>query len=599
MAVKTRLILDGVDKTKQAFQSASRNVTALEKSVATAQRAFGLLLGAGAIGGAVSSVAKASLAMDRFERSLRVATGSAKGATKELDFVIATSKELGLNLEQTAGAYSKLAAASKGTALQGKETREIFLAISEASTVLGLTADQTGGALTAIEQIISKGKVSAEELRGQLGERLPGAFQIAARSINKTTAELDDMLKKGELTAEDLLPELARELRETFGPEVVTAADSAQAAFERLNTSLFELKVSIADSGLIDAIASLSDKLSATIAPTLEQEIEAVRNKIEQMKQSFREAGGVGDLGDALTGLRQELFDLLKIQSQALNQIDRLNPTKAILSIAATDKALTDFFDKQDRNLERLRLKFVGEFETAEQEVARRLEEFSIVEHLFPEDEQQRIRAAISETLLEGIEEVEEAISEDLPSKAEEGFSQVTEFGRQAARNIQDELANFLFDPFDEGLEGMLKGFLDITRRMLAEITSHQILSSIFGEGFEKKGLGDIFGGIFSGGDGVPGTTPPTVPAFANGGSFTVGGSGGVDSQFVPFLATPGERVTVTKPGQSGGGTVNHFSIDARGRDSDDFIGLVPLIIDQAVKQAEQKRRDAKFKGRD
>ncbi|MFL7901579.1 hypothetical protein ACJ41P_10630 [Azospirillum argentinense] len=40
------------------------------------------------------------------------------------------------------------------------------------------------------------------------------------------------------------------------------------------------------------------------------------------------------------------------------------------------------------------------------------------------------------------------------------------------------------------------------------------------------------------------------LPGFKTGGSFEVGGWGGVDSTLVRFMATPGERVTVTRPGQ-------------------------------------------------
>ena len=78
---------------------------------------------------------------------------------------------------------------------------------------MGLSADDTRGALRALEQIVSKGTVSAEELRGQLGERLPGAFQIASRAMGVTTQELGEMLQRGEVLVEDLLPKLAKELR--------------------------------------------------------------------------------------------------------------------------------------------------------------------------------------------------------------------------------------------------------------------------------------------------------------------------------------------------------------------------------------------------
>ncbi|MFN5614400.1 MAG: hypothetical protein ACK45V_01710, partial [Brevundimonas sp.] len=47
-----------------------------------------------------------------------------------------------------------------------------------------------------------------------------------------------------------------------------------------------------------------------------------------------------------------------------------------------------------------------------------------------------------------------------------------------------------------------------------------------------------------------------SLPGFANGGSFKVGGAGGIDSQVAAMRVTPGERVSITKPGQEMGGGV-------------------------------------------
>ena len=161
---------------------------------------------------------EAAIANERLYNSLTVGLGSLKAAKDEMVFLRQESDRLGLQLDTTAQQYTKLAVSAKGTKLEGQAIRDIFIGVAQASTVLGLSAADTGGVLTAVEQIISKGKVSAEELRGQLGERLPGAFQMAARAINVTTAELDAMLVKGDLTAEQLLPALALELNKTFGP---------------------------------------------------------------------------------------------------------------------------------------------------------------------------------------------------------------------------------------------------------------------------------------------------------------------------------------------------------------------------------------------
>ena len=43
---------------------------------------------------------------------------------------------------------------------------------------LGGDIKKLNGLLLAATQVFAKGKVSAEELRGQIGERLPGALAI-------------------------------------------------------------------------------------------------------------------------------------------------------------------------------------------------------------------------------------------------------------------------------------------------------------------------------------------------------------------------------------------------------------------------------------
>jgi lambda family phage tail tape measure protein len=74
-------------------------------------------------------------------------------------------------------------------------------------------------------------------------------------------------------------------------------------------------------------------------------------------------------------------------------------------------------------------------------------------------------------------------------------------------------------------------------------------------------------GGGGGGGGGI-GSLLGSLFGFAGGGSFTVGGQGGTDSQFVGFRATPGERVSVSTPqqqsrGNDGGGSAPAVTIPA------------------------------------
>ena len=171
----------------------------------------------------ISASLRASLAFQKINSALVVATGSLFGAKDAFEFVTEVSIKLGSSLKESAEQFAQLAAAAKGTSLEGEEIRKVFLGTSKAAVALGLSVSQTTGIFRALQQMISKGTVQAEELRGQLGERLPGAFQIAAVAMKVTTAELGRMLKRGEVMAEDLLPKLGEAFEKRCGKQALKA----------------------------------------------------------------------------------------------------------------------------------------------------------------------------------------------------------------------------------------------------------------------------------------------------------------------------------------------------------------------------------------
>jgi len=221
------------------------------------------------LGQVILDVKDTALQSEALGNKLRFAVGGSQEAAEAMNFVRDESNRLGLELSSQADAYGSIAAASKGTRLEGEATREIYLGVAEASAALSLTTDQSTGAMRALEQMMSKGTVQAEELRGQLGERIPGAFQIAARSMNVTTAELGKMLQRGEVMSDEFLPRFAAELRRTFGEDAIKNADSARASFNRLNTAFFELKSTLGED-LNETLSDTADWLTTLIEKTNE-----------------------------------------------------------------------------------------------------------------------------------------------------------------------------------------------------------------------------------------------------------------------------------------------------------------------------------------
>lgn len=254
MAIGSQLVkflLTAEDQTARGVASAETGLSNLKKSAGALNGALGQIgLGIG-LGAVTAEFIKVNASMESMIRALTQVTGSSEQAKVEMAFVRDEANRLGIDVTTAANSYVQLSAAAKGTALEGPKTREIWSSVANAMAQLGKTGPETEGALLAISQMMSKGTVSAEELRGQLGERLPGAFQAAAKALGTTTAGLDDMLKKGEVVAADFLPKFAAELNSTFG---TGAVDGFNANLGRLKNTISDIFLSIGDTGAFQAM---------------------------------------------------------------------------------------------------------------------------------------------------------------------------------------------------------------------------------------------------------------------------------------------------------------------------------------------------------
>ena len=195
-----------VQQTTQAVQALgqaqqqSANTTSTWTRILQVAAGVGLTVSVQGMVGALRQLATEAVTnatkMQALEASFKAITGSTAAAQKELAFVRETANRTGTDFLVAAQSFKGLEAAARGTSLEGEKTHAIFTAITEASRVMGLGANETQRALLALEQMLSKGKVSAEELRRQLGNALPGAFQIAARAMGQTTEQFDQMLRQ-------------------------------------------------------------------------------------------------------------------------------------------------------------------------------------------------------------------------------------------------------------------------------------------------------------------------------------------------------------------------------------------------------------------
>ena len=238
------------------------------------------------VGGAVRGVVEAGLSMERLERRFRFAAGSAGEGARAFAHVREEATRLGFGMREIAAAYNRLSTATRGTSLEGARTREIFTAVAEAARVMGLTTEEASDALTAVGRIAAKGVVSVDDLRGQLGERIPGALQIAARAMGKTDEEFNALLETGRVLATDLLPAMARQMRDEFAAAVPEASATAEAAFGRLGSAVEDLRNSIARSGVLDWLASVSEALADLVRE--DTPLEALAERVARVAELER-----------------------------------------------------------------------------------------------------------------------------------------------------------------------------------------------------------------------------------------------------------------------------------------------------------------------
>lgn len=241
--------------------SATRSVRELASGVSTLQGTLATL----GIAFVSREFLNAGMAMNRYNTSLAGALGSQEAAAREMGFLRSEAERLGIYLPSLIQGYTGLSAATRGTNLEGEKTRAIFTGVAEAARAMNLSTENTLGVLTAVQQIAGKGVVSMEELRLQLGDRLPGAMQIAARSMNMPMAEFMKMVASGELLSEVFLPRFAEELRRSSAAGVEFARNSPAAEFERLKTAVFEFAAAGSSGAVLEALAggarSLTDAL--------------------------------------------------------------------------------------------------------------------------------------------------------------------------------------------------------------------------------------------------------------------------------------------------------------------------------------------------
>lgn len=217
-----------------------RNVGNYEKGVARLKNVLsqlGLAFGGVTI---IRNLIDTQVQLDSLKLALQNVSKSTNEYQANLSFLKDISNSYGQDLIVMIDSYKNFIASTESSNLSLKERKKVYESVIKAGSSLALTNDQMKGSLLAISQMFSKGAVSAEELRQQLGERLPGAFSIMAESMGVSEKKLAEMMKNGEVMADDVMPNFARALNEHFGENAKKRLETLGGAWNLLKNKVTE-----------------------------------------------------------------------------------------------------------------------------------------------------------------------------------------------------------------------------------------------------------------------------------------------------------------------------------------------------------------------
>lgn len=154
------------------------------------------------VGNAIDVYARRTKDVEGFNLALQNVGFTQEGATATFKQARRTALALGAPLQQVEKTYKRMIPALQGAGISAKESDKFIEAITARTQTLGLNTEQSGRLLEAFAQVLSKGKLQAEELNQQISE-LDGAFRTQlADALGVTTEQLTEMVKNSEVTSD-------------------------------------------------------------------------------------------------------------------------------------------------------------------------------------------------------------------------------------------------------------------------------------------------------------------------------------------------------------------------------------------------------------
>jgi tape measure domain-containing protein len=321
---------------------------------AIAGGAPGALAGA-AIGGTIDAVAGAAqfgaesatyaAEIQKLQIALAGVTKNQTDFKKGLDVIATTSRKLNVPIAASTKQFTTLSASVLGAGGTIEQAELVFTGVSNAIKATGGNAEDVQSAIRAMSQIFGKGKVSAEELQGQLGERLAGAVVKFAEANGSSLQKLQKDLRDGTVGLDQVI-QFAKKLNVDFAETAEKVANSSADAGQRLKTTMDRLKLAVGQilqpigaefqkvfADIVAAITSAIEAFNRFMGIGLSNAIEKTEKDLERARQRLIKSRGDKSRGSVHGGASEYDRALLDYN----NYLVKLNELKKQLGDEGTD----------------------------------------------------------------------------------------------------------------------------------------------------------------------------------------------------------------------------------------------------------------------
>lgn len=279
---------------KKGTNTVKNSLRSMQMQVLT----FAAALGAGGLGisGLLSRFRDVARETSRVLTALKNVSGGTKGFADNLRFLNDLAKKYGLEINALVGNYAKFTASATQANMPIEQQKKVFESVSRAITAFGLSASESDGVFLALSQMMGKGKISMEELRKQMGEKLPVAIQAMAKALGVSIGEMEKLIGTGKVMSADVLPKFADALNEMI-PHVDT--DNLETSLSRLSNvfgeivdaSGFQAKYKALIDGLTSLLQSASKNMENIVVGIIAAIMFVVSSGLTKIYQKYAEVG--------------------------------------------------------------------------------------------------------------------------------------------------------------------------------------------------------------------------------------------------------------------------------------------------------------------